>query len=161
MVNGYATSATCRLIWRFSPFCRSGSKDGRVVRYHGQGIAGDTAVVGGVGVGEAGCGQSGAFWRFCQAVAAGLLLNDDNTVRDARITLGAVAPTPKPVQSAGDLLVGRPLDQDVLGQAAATTMKAAEPICDVRGSAEFRREIVGVLTRRALITACQRARETD
>ena len=94
------------------------------------------------------------------AVAAGLMLNSDDTVRDVRITLGAVAPTPKPIESVDDVLVGGSLDEGVLGRVADATMAAAEPICDVRGSAEFRREIVGVLTRRALITACHRAKET-
>ena len=94
-------------------------------------------------------------------VAAALLLDDDDkdTIIDARIALGAVAPTPKLVESARALLVGRPAGEDLFNEAACAAMKAAEPIADVRGSVEFRRELVGVLTRRALTTAHRRGRE--
>jgi carbon-monoxide dehydrogenase medium subunit len=92
-------------------------------------------------------------------VAAALTLDSGDRVQDARIVLGAVSPIPKLVESAGDSLVGGPLDEETLARAADQAMQAAEPISDVRGSAEFRREIVGVMTRRALETACERAQE--
>jgi carbon-monoxide dehydrogenase medium subunit len=91
------------------------------------------------------------------AVAAGLLLDEGGRVRDLRIVLGAVAPIPKLVDLAGAGLVGQPPDEDVFRAAADSAMSAAEPISDVRGSAEFRRELVGVLTRRAMRTAWERA----
>ena len=93
------------------------------------------------------------------AVAAGLWLDSDNTVREARIALGAVAPTPRLVESAGAVLAGRAVGDDAIDDAAKAAMQAAEPISDVRGSAAYRRELVGVLTPRAIIAACQRAGE--
>lgn len=93
------------------------------------------------------------------AVAAGLTLGRDNTVRNACIVLGAVAPIPKVVEAAQTLLVGEHADEEVFNAAAVAAMEAAEPISDVRGSADFRREVVGVMTRRALATACRRAKE--
>ena len=93
------------------------------------------------------------------AVAAGLLLDGNNTVRDVRIVLGAVAPIPKLVESAGAELVDQPATDNAFHRAADAAMRAAEPISDVRGSAEFRRELIGVLTRRALASACRRAKE--
>ena len=94
------------------------------------------------------------------AVAAGLQLASDGTVQDARIVLGAVAPVPKLVESAGALLIGQSPDEEAFRRAGDAARQAAEPISDVRGSADFRRELVGVLTRRALTTAHQRAQET-
>jgi len=89
-------------------------------------------------------------------VAASLVLNDDQTVRSARIALCAVAPTPKLVKSASEFLIGRPLTGGACDKAAAAAMEAAEPITDLRGSADFRRELIGTLTRRALAAARQR-----
>jgi carbon-monoxide dehydrogenase medium subunit len=91
------------------------------------------------------------------AVAAGLWLDSDSTVREARIALGAVAPTPRLVESAGALLAGRALGDGVIADAAAAAMEAAEPITDVRGSAEFRRRLVGTLAGRAIRKARARA----
>lgn len=91
------------------------------------------------------------------AVAASLLLDGDGVVRDARIVLGAVAPIPKFIESAGALLIGKPADQQSFSKAAAIAVKEAEPISDIRGSAEYRRDIVNILTRRALISAAERA----
>ncbi len=90
------------------------------------------------------------------AVAAGILLGNDGVVKNARIVLGAVAPIPKLVPAAGAALTGHRLD-DAIDRAATIAMMAAEPICDVRGSADFRRDIVGVMTRRAIETARDRA----
>jgi CO/xanthine dehydrogenase FAD-binding subunit len=93
------------------------------------------------------------------AVAAAVTLDANDLVRNARIVLGAVAPGPKLVESAGAQLVGQRVDEDAFRSAAEAAMQAAEPISDVRGSAHFRRELVGVLARRALSTALDRAKE--
>jgi carbon-monoxide dehydrogenase medium subunit len=90
------------------------------------------------------------------AVAASLQLHADGTVKNVRIVLGAVAPIPKLVGSAGTELIGRLPDDGAFDHVADLAMKAAEPISDVRGSADFRRELVRVLTKRALATAYQR-----
>ncbi len=113
-------------------------------------------------------GFGAAFARFAlregnaiavASVAAGLLLNEDNTIRDVRVVLGAVAPTPKLVGEAAACLIGQPADDDAFKSAAQAAAEAAEPIGDVRGSADFRRELIGVLTARALASARRRAGE--
>jgi carbon-monoxide dehydrogenase medium subunit len=93
------------------------------------------------------------------AVAASLLLDRDDTVRDARIVLGAVAPVPRLVEAAAAELRGQPATQDAFARAAEAARDAAQPISDVRGSAAFRRELVAVLSRRALTGAYRRAME--
>lgn len=109
-----------------------------------------------------------AYARFAQrdgnaiavaAVAASLLM-DDGRIKEARVVLNAVSPTPKRVCQAEELLKGREPDRQAFEAAAATARTAAEPISDVRASAEFRRELVEVLTRRALETALVRAGES-
>jgi carbon-monoxide dehydrogenase medium subunit len=94
------------------------------------------------------------------SVAAGLTLDADGNMTHARVILGAVAPVPKMVAGTDGVLIGRPPCDETFGAAADLAVKAADPISDIRGSAEFRREIVGVLTRRALAKAHERARET-
>ncbi len=95
------------------------------------------------------------------AVAAGLQLDDNDVITDAQVVLGAVAPLPKPAIAASEALIGRPANQVTFEQAAMIAVTEASPIADVRGSADFRRELVGVLTRRALTTAHDRAKEVS
>ncbi len=73
-----------------------------------------------------------------------------NRCREARIALGAVAPTPIRVPQAEAILVGKTLTEKAIEEAAEQAAEAARPISDVRGSAEYRKEIVKVLTRRTL-----------
>jgi carbon-monoxide dehydrogenase medium subunit len=93
------------------------------------------------------------------AVAAGLQLGNDDIIRDARLTLGAVAPTPQTAHRARQALIGAAPNEPAFAAAAEEAMAEAQPITDVRGSASFRRALVGVLTRRALRTGLSRARE--
>ena len=86
---------------------------------------------------------------------------EDGSIRAARIALAAVAPTPLFVREAGESLAGKLVSDDVVLAAAELARAAARPITDMRGTAEFRRHLCAVLTRRALQTAIQRAREAS
>jgi carbon-monoxide dehydrogenase medium subunit len=70
-------------------------------------------------------------------VAAALRLNEDGTIGEARLALGAVAPTPLLVPSAAELLEGTEPSDEAFSGAADLAMAAAEPIYDVRGSADW------------------------
>ena len=76
---------------------------------------------------------------------------ENKTWREVRIALGAVAPTPIRARHAEERIQGQAIDQDIAaetGQIAAN--KDAEPITDIRASAEYRRAMVAVLVKRAL-----------
>ncbi|MBI2917145.1 MAG: xanthine dehydrogenase family protein subunit M [Chloroflexi bacterium] len=88
---------------------------------------------------------------------AAVVTLEDGKCKDCRIALGAVAPTPLRPRSAEDLLRGKPLDPGLRERAGQAAMEEAKPITDVRGSAEYRKEMVKVLTRRAVQQAFQRA----
>ncbi|MGI9646868.1 MAG: FAD binding domain-containing protein [Ilumatobacteraceae bacterium] len=94
--------------------------------------------------------------RRAQAISvvhlAAVLTMDEGRVADARLALGSVAPTVLLVPDIADVLVGRPLDGEAIDDAAAAAMRAATPIDDVRSTAEYRAEMVGTMTRRALAT---------
>ena len=72
-------------------------------------------------------------------------------VRRAAIALGAVAPTIIRAEAAERFLEGKPLDAASVDRAALLTRDASRPIDDIRGSAAYRKEMVRVLTRRALL----------
>ncbi len=92
-------------------------------------------------------------------VAAWLRLADDGaTIAEARVSLGAVAPTPILSPGAADALAGAPAGEDSFARAAAAAAQDARPIDDHRGSAEYRRDMVAVLTRRCLADALADAR---
>ena len=78
-------------------------------------------------------------------------------VKAARIGLGAVAATPLLAEKAAESLIGKKLDEAALNTAARLATEIASPIDDMRGTAEYRRHVTGVLTRRALTIAAERA----
>jgi len=86
------------------------------------------------------------------------LANRKKEFKNVRIALGAVAPTPLLAREASDLLVGREVSAEVIEEAAEAARAIARPISDMRGTAEFRTHLVGVLTKRALNGAVARAR---
>lgn len=89
-------------------------------------------------------------------VAAQLTLSN-GVCATARIALAAVAPVPLRATAAEQILVGQPPTPERIAQAADLAVEAARPISDQRGSADFRRHLVRVLTRRTLTAALARA----
>lgn len=83
---------------------------------------------------------------------------EEGACSEARVALGAVAPTPVLVPEAEERLVGGTLEEVEIGEAARAARSAAAPITDLRASAEHRRELVEVLCTRALLAARERAR---
>jgi carbon-monoxide dehydrogenase medium subunit len=77
----------------------------------------------------------------------------------ARVALAAVAPTPLFVSEVGATLVDGPITDALIDRAASLARSAARPISDMRGDADYRRHLVGVLVKRSLQTAIARAKE--
>ncbi len=90
------------------------------------------------------------------AVAARLTL-EGGKIAGARIALGAVGPTPMFVPDCGASLLGKSPGESAFAAAADIAEAAALPICDLRGSDEYRRDLVRTLTMRALEAAAARA----
>ena len=81
---------------------------------------------------------------------------NSRVINRARIALASVAPTPVRATEAESHLEGKVLSDEVINEAAALAPKSASPISDVRGSAEFRLELVKVLTARTLRKCAER-----
>ncbi|MFO7987749.1 MAG: xanthine dehydrogenase family protein subunit M [Desulfatiglandaceae bacterium] len=77
---------------------------------------------------------------------------------EVRVVLGAVAPVPMRATKAEKILRGKKASQDFIEKAAEQASKESKPISDVRASAEYRKSMVRVLTKRALNEALERAR---
>ncbi len=109
--------------------------------------------------------SASAYMKFAQRRALDLamvgsaawLRMEGDTVADARIALGAVAVKPKRAETAEAALIGRKLTDEAVAEAAGC---AAEqdclPITDMRASKEYRREMVRVMTRDAILRAAKR-----
>lgn len=93
------------------------------------------------------------------AGAAVTLDDAKQTIVSARIALAAVAPTPLFAEEASASLAGRKISDEAIDEAAQAAQAIARPISDMRGTAEQRTHLVGVLTRRALNGAIQRVQE--
>ncbi len=79
-----------------------------------------------------------------------LVVPDNGKFQDVRIALESVAPTPIRAKKAEAVLEGQAFDDKLIGKAAQTAASEAKPIDDHRASAEYRRDMVEILVKRAL-----------
>jgi carbon-monoxide dehydrogenase medium subunit len=86
------------------------------------------------------------------SIAVALSMNSGK-VRDARVALGSVAPTPLRMYVVEEWLKGRKLDEATVREAADKVSQGIKPITDIRGSAEYRREAARGLAMEALTRA--------
>jgi carbon-monoxide dehydrogenase medium subunit len=94
------------------------------------------------------------------AVSAAVLVTLDSkneVCEDIRIVLGAVAPIPIRARRAEEVLRGKKMEDQLIQQTAQRASEEAQPISDIRSSADYRREMVRVLTRQAIRQALEEA----
>lgn len=91
-------------------------------------------------------------------VGANLTLDDSGVCTAARIAVGAVAPTPLLVADAGAALVGTKVDDAAMEAMVAAVRAACNPISDKRGTKEYRIKTAGVIARRTVEKALERAK---
>jgi carbon-monoxide dehydrogenase medium subunit len=92
------------------------------------------------------------------SVAAVISLDGSDTVAMARIVLQAVCPTPVRAREAESFIVGKKVDDKFIDEVAVLAEKAACPISDIYGSAEYKREMVRVVTKQVVTEAIKRAK---
>jgi carbon-monoxide dehydrogenase medium subunit len=81
-----------------------------------------------------------------------------DTIEQSRLALAAVAPMPLAATDAAAWLSGKPVSDETFAEAGRRARTIAKPISDMRGPADYRVHLVGVLTQRALAAAVERAR---
>ena len=91
-------------------------------------------------------------------VAVQITLDDTGAVKRAGIGLTNVGMTPIKAKQAEAFLTGKKLDEATIKQAGELAAADSEPMDDIRGSAEYKRDLVRVLTTRALTRALDRAK---
>ncbi|MBM31922.1 MAG: carbon monoxide dehydrogenase [Chloroflexi bacterium] len=82
---------------------------------------------------------------------------DGGKITNSKIALAAVGPTPIYAEKASEFLLGKDVSEDNLDQASQIAQDSCSPITDMRGDVEFRKHLIGVLTRRTLDLALERA----
>jgi carbon-monoxide dehydrogenase medium subunit len=92
-----------------------------------------------------------------KACAAVKIVREGSLIRDCRIALGSVAPTPVRVREAEAALIGQPFDEELAEYAAQIACAEIKPITDVRSTQEYRKQVSGVMVRDALHLAWARA----
>ena len=94
---------------------------------------------------------------YATAAAAALLVLDGGSCRDARIALTNLADVPLLAEAAGQALVGATIDDAAIGKAVQAAVAITGPASDLRGPADFRKHVAGVMVRRAVRRARERA----
>ena len=88
-------------------------------------------------------------------VASSVVMAGD-VMKDVRIVLGAVAAVPMRAKEAESVLRGQKVSQELIDKAGKAAAAESRPINDIRGSAEYRRNLVDVLTRRSMKAAIEK-----
>jgi len=92
------------------------------------------------------------------AVAVSVTLNADDTCKDARVVLGNAAPTSIRAKKTEAVLVGKKLTDALFEKAGEAASEECEPVGDIHASEEYRRHLVGVLTKRMAKAAFEQAK---
>jgi CO/xanthine dehydrogenase FAD-binding subunit len=87
------------------------------------------------------------------------LSNDNKNFESVRVALASVGPTPIFVEGINKEISGQEINDESIRTVSNMAKNASKPISDMRGTVEFRQHLCEVLTRRALITAIERAKE--
>ena len=90
------------------------------------------------------------------AVGSSILLGSDGKIKDARIALASVGPTPVFAKKASESLIGKDPNESSFSEAASIAKTECSPIEDMRGTVEQRQHLVEVLTKRTLIKSLER-----
>jgi len=129
-------------------------------------VLGPTELVREIRVPRPGARSAGAYIAFkrCAPVyptasaAVQVTMLDDDFCQDAKVVLGSVGLTPVIATEAAAALRGQAITPHAIERAAEAAMAAADPQADLRGSVDYKRLLVQVLTRRALLAALARSR---
>jgi carbon-monoxide dehydrogenase medium subunit len=90
-------------------------------------------------------------------VGCGVNITMENGVcTNARVSLGAVAPTPLLINEASEIMVGTDINSDIIQRVSKICMEACNPINDKRGTIDYRTKVAGVLFKRTVLTAIDR-----
>ena len=90
--------------------------------------------------------------------SAAFIQMDGETCVDAKVAFGSVAVTPIRVPEAEDLLKNSTLDEEAIKAASEVVYETVKPITDVRGTAEYRKDMCPVLMKRAIVQCLERLR---
>ncbi|MGQ4833016.1 MAG: FAD binding domain-containing protein [Candidatus Asgardarchaeia archaeon] len=101
-------------------------------------------------------GKRNALVLAVVSTAVSIKLSENGTIEDARIALGSVAPVPLRAKKAEEVIKGKVPTLELIEECAKVAMNESKPISDVRASAEYRKEMVFVLTRRVLINTLKK-----
>ncbi len=96
---------------------------------------------------------------FAVVAVAGVIDTDGEQCRTARLAAAGVGPTPIRLRAAEDILVQEGVTEQSIQRAAAKAAELVEPDSDIHASADFRRHLTQVLTRRAIKRAIERGQE--
>ncbi|HAF67646.1 MAG TPA: oxidoreductase, partial [Acidimicrobiaceae bacterium] len=88
-------------------------------------------------------------------------LAEDGSIEEAVVALGAVAPTVVRVPDAEAALVGNTADDETLSAVAEAASGVCNPIDDKRGTVAYRKQVAGVLAKRAVLIAIERAEQRN
>ena len=90
-------------------------------------------------------------------VGCGVNISLENDIcTSARVSLGAVAPTPLLIKEASEIMTGTNLNDEVLEKVSKLCMDSCNPIDDKRGTVEYRTKVAGVLFKRTTLIAIDR-----